>query len=206
MNKLKKRDIILILVIAAIALCLLFLGLSSRKHASAVTPAPEVNGQETAEQTVPAEESYAAEADAASQTPQNIEEEYYALADEYLAANPAESYVLVQTVGGVFSPIPLVEDTSFKVNFSDDEYNIVHIGKNSVYMESSTCDNQNCVGEGEVTLENRDTRVLYNMIVCLPHDLLLELIDADEAREYLAQMYQAEAEYSASIGVSEDAS
>ena len=213
-NKLKKKDVILILVIAATALCLLFVGLSARKQAPSVEPVQtaaeetiEKLSEETAaveetaapEETVAsAEEAFAAAAKA-SAAPESAGEEYLAKADEYLEKYPAESYLIIQTATGVLSPIPLAEEASFKVNISEDEYNIVHIGKNSVYMESSTCDNQNCVGEGEITLENRDTRVLYNMIVCLPHDLLLELVDADEARDYLAQIYQAEAEYMAML-------
>ena len=50
-------------------------------------------------------------------------------------------------------------------------------------MESSNCENQNCIYQGEVTLENRDERMLLNMIICLPHELRLELLSADEARE-----------------------
>lgn len=219
-NKLKKKDIILILVIAAAALCLLFVGLSARKQAPSVKPvqtAAEETIEKLSEEAVASEETVAPEETAASEetvssaeeafataaktsaASESAGEEYLAKADEYLEKYPAESYLIIQTATGVLSPIPLAEEASFKVNISEDEYNIVHIGKNSVYMESSTCDNQNCVGEGEITLENRDTRVLYNMIVCLPHDLLLELVDADEARDYLAQIYQAEAEYMAML-------
>lgn len=212
MNKLNKKDLILIAAIILIAVILLIAGPSTSKRPAApvstavpVATEADAGAEAGADASMTAEEAYAAEAAAASGDTYTVAEEYYALVDEYLAANPAESYVLVQTSGGVFSPIPLAEDRSFKVNFGDDEYNIVHIGKNSVYMEESTCDNQNCVGEGEITLENRDSRVLYNMIVCLPHNLLLELIDASEARDYLAQMYQAEAEYIASLGVNNDA-
>ena len=213
-NKLKKKDVILILVIAATALCLLFVGLSARKQAPSVKPvqtAAEETIEKLSEETAAVEETAAPEETVASAeeafataaktsaASESAGEEYLAKADEYLEKYPAESYLIIQTATGVLSPIPLAEEASFKVNISEDEYNIVHIGKNSVYMESSTCDNQNCVGEGEITLENRDTRVLYNMIVCLPHDLLLELVDADEARDYLAQIYQAEAEYMAML-------
>lgn len=198
-KKLNKRDLILILVIIAVAACLLILGLQSRKPA--ITKEPDASETPAVTETGSALEEVRP---APAEDQQEALDIYLKMADEYLASNPAESYLLVETTSGMFSPIPLVEDASFKVNYSDGEYNIVHIGKNSVYMESSTCDNQNCVGEGEVTLENRDTRVLYNMIVCLPHDLLLELIEPAEAREYLAQMYQAEAEYLAMQEVSQN--
>lgn len=200
MKKIKKRDLILILVIAVLAVCLMIYGLSTRKAtvspsgaiAAAETPALE-NNTEAAElqtETSPdVNETELTEGESAEKSEAAIK------AGEYLATYPAESYLVVTTSNGSYNAIPLIEEGSFKISFSDDEYNIIHVGKNSAYMESSSCDNQNCVGEGEVTLENRDTRVLYNMILCLPHDLSLELIDADEALEYMTELYEMQAAY-----------
>ena len=64
---------------------------------------------------------------------------------------------------------------------------MVHISSEGVYMEKSTCENQDCVNQGLVTLENRDARVLYNMIVCLPNQVMLELYTYDEIMEMLGQ-------------------
>ena len=61
-------------------------------------------------------------------------------------------------------------------------------------MESSNCDNQDCVGQGEVTLENRDSRILFNMVICLPHRLTLELLTREEAEARLLEAYAAVAE------------
>ena len=61
-------------------------------------------------------------------------------------------------------------------------------------MESSNCDNQDCVGQGEVTLENRDSRILFNMVICLPHRLTLELLTREEAEARLLEAYAAAAE------------
>ncbi len=47
-------------------------------------------------------------------------------------------------------------------------------------MEESNCPNQDCLRQGEVTLESRKERVLANMIVCLPHQLVLELLSREE--------------------------
>ena len=55
-------------------------------------------------------------------------------------------------------------------------------------MESSNCDNQNCVQEGTVTLENMNQRVLFNMVLCLPHQLSLEMLTASEAETTLLEM------------------
>ena len=59
-------------------------------------------------------------------------------------------------------------------------------------MESSNCENQTCVGQGEVTLENRDLRPLFNMVICLPHNLSLELLTRAEAESRLMEMYGKE--------------
>jgi hypothetical protein len=56
-------------------------------------------------------------------------------------------------------------------------------------MESSNCDNQNCVQQGEVTLDNREERLLFNMVICLPHELQLELLTRAEAEARLLEMY-----------------
>ena len=49
-----------------------------------------------------------------------------------------------------------------------------------VSMMFSTCDNQLCVHQGQVSLDNRDLRALYNQIACLPNEVLLEVLDEHE--------------------------
>ena len=60
-------------------------------------------------------------------------------------------------------------------------------------MEASNCENQNCVQQGEVTLENRDSRALLNMVICLPHNLTLELLTPAETQSRLLELYEQEA-------------
>ena len=95
---------------------------------------------------------------------------------------PAQSYVRVSIGGQVAALLPLIEDTTYPVKQADGKENIISIGHNSVSMHSSTCENQDCVQQGEITLENKDTRVLFNMVVCLPNQVSLELLTADEAQ------------------------
>ena len=47
-------------------------------------------------------------------------------------------------------------------------------------MKSSTCDNQDCVKQGVVTLENMEERLLGNMIICLPNQVTLSLYTTEE--------------------------
>lgn len=105
---------------------------------------------------------------------------------------PAESYLRVTTSTRVFEPIPLLEDGSLRLTQGEGVENIIHVGHNSVYMESSTCDNQDCVQQGEITLDNRDSRILYNMIICLPNQVSLELLTAEEAQTAWEEIYGAQ--------------
>ena len=58
--------------------------------------------------------------------------------------------------------------------------NVIHVTEDSIQMASSTCDNQLCVTEGVVTLENKASRVQGNYIICLPNGVTLELLNDEE--------------------------
>ena len=47
-------------------------------------------------------------------------------------------------------------------------------------MKSATCNNQLCIGQGEVSLENFRTRFYRNEIICLPNRVTVELVLTDE--------------------------
>ncbi|MDO4865231.1 MAG: NusG domain II-containing protein [Clostridia bacterium] len=64
--------------------------------------------------------------------------------------------------------------------------NLIHLTPDSVYMEDSTCENHDCIGQGIVSFENKEERILGNMIVCLPNQVLLELYTAEEVAELVA--------------------
>ena len=89
---------------------------------------------------------------------------------------------LLITVGNVtYSPIPLKQEGNYTIRQDGGEkVNVVHVTTDSVTMASSTCDNQLCVTEGVVTLENKASRVLGNYIICLPNGVTLELLNAEE--------------------------
>lgn len=163
----RKKDLIVIAALILAALLLLLYGYMSRGKAEPV-PAPV----ETAETSAGAYSDFARESVRA-----------------YFEEYPAESYLLVTTENSVYSPIPLNADNAFRIARQDGGENMICIGKNSFYMESSNCDNQNCVQQGEVTLDNREERLLFNMVICLPHELQLELLTRAEAEARLLEMY-----------------
>ena len=169
----RKKDLILVLALLVLALLFLLISRPARKPAAVPPdPPPAETGAVTEERPA---ESYA---DFVSETVRAYFEEY-----------PAASYLFVNTGSSAYSPIPLNGDNSFRITQQDGSENVIHIGENSFYMESSNCKNQNCVGQGEVTLENRESRPLFNMVICLPHNLSLELLTREEAEARLLEMY-----------------
>ena len=91
-------------------------------------------------------------------------------------------YLLVTAGSTTFEPILLVAEDVLTLTQDEDTVNTIHVTPDSIWMESSTCENQDCVDQGVVNAANRHTRILDNMIICLPNRVQLELCDADELR------------------------
>ena len=106
--------------------------------------------------------------------------------------DPSIAYVLVrmQNAAGLL-PLPVEGEYTRTIRqISEDgseTINVLHLTPNGFRMEESNCEGQDCVKMGEVTLENREERVLWNMIICLPHQLSLELITREEALAIVGQ-------------------
>ena len=100
----------------------------------------------------------------------------------------APGYVYISASGeGRWFALPESEPGTITVK-DGEKVNVIRLTSNGVMMESSTCDNQDCVDQGEVTLENPSDRVLYNMILCLPHSVSIELYSQQE----MIMMYDAQ--------------
>ena len=81
---------------------------------------------------------------------------------------PARAYLKVQIDSFVFEPLALTENRDLDLTQPDGKKNVVRITPDSIIMHSANCDNQ-------------DKRVLQNMIVCLPNQVVLQLLDPQEA-------------------------
>lgn len=106
--------------------------------------------------------------------------------------DPSIGYVLVQLqYSAGLLPLPMEGEytKTIRQEMTDgSEYmNMIHVTPTGFWMEESNCEGQDCVGEGEVTLENRQERILGNMVICLPHQLMLSLITRGEAEALLSQ-------------------
>ncbi len=108
---------------------------------------------------------------------------------EAQAPVPSETkaFLVVSVAGEMYEPIPLDGKARYTVTRGD-KVNVIEVTGDSVTMHSSTCDNQDCVLQGAVTLENREDRVLKNMILCLPNEVVLELYTREEIAALLLGM------------------
>ena len=104
--------------------------------------------------------------------------------------DPSTGYVLVQ-LENTAGLLPLPQEGEYTKTIrqampdGSEMVNRVHVAPEGFYMEESNCEGQDCIGEGEVTLANRQERILGNMVICLPHRLMLYLITRAEAEAML---------------------
>ena len=164
----KKNLIVIAALIVLIALVAVVAGLlkpkidpTLGKLEAAATAVPAVTEVPTAENT----------AEAAAET----------------TREPAKAFLVVQVAGQMYEPIPLYEEGRYTVTRGD-YVNTIEVTPDSVRMYESSCDNQDCVEQGIVSLDNKDQRVLQNMIICLPNEVVLELYTPEELTALLLEM------------------
>ncbi len=94
----------------------------------------------------------------------------------------SEAYLSVQIGNIVYDPIPLFGQNEFEIVQPDGKRNVVSYTPQSIRMKEASCDNQDCVHQGEVTLDNMNKRILNNMVICLPNQVVLMLLTPEEAQ------------------------
>ena len=144
--------------------------------APAVTAAPEATPEPTAVQT--AEPT----AEPAAEPKQEPAQEAAMVGPMPQAKTERVRGYVVLTVGGrqYGEPIPMDRDKIITLKQDDGRINKVHITPETVYMESSTCENQDCVGQGEVHVDTYKNRILGTYIICLPNGVSIEMIPAED--------------------------
>ena len=110
--------------------------------------------------------------------------------DGEASPSPAKGYVLVTTATQAgWLPLPEEGEASFPVKQvlpdGTEAENVIHLTPDGVYMEDSTCEGHDCIDQGVVTLENRNDRILSNMIICLPNQVTLQLYTPEEVLEMM---------------------
>ena len=133
---------------------------------AAPTAAPEATVEPTAEPTAVPEEKQEA-AMVGPMMPKKVEK--------------VRGHVVLTVAGRQYGdPIPMDRDKIITIRQEDGKINKVHITPEKVYMESSTCDNQDCVGQGEIHVDTYQTRILSTFVICLPNSVQIEMVPAEE--------------------------
>ena len=148
------------------------------------TVAPDEGPREEPQPTDSAAET-APEATAAPEQTAEAEQTREPGESEETSKTP-RGWLLISVDNKTYAPYPLTKTGDYTVNQKKkNAKNVIHVTEDSIEMAFSTCDNQLCVSEGVVTLENKADRILGNYIVCLPNGVTLELLNQ---AEYLALM------------------
>ena len=83
--------------------------------------------------------------------------------------------VILTLDGKETAVLPFGEAHTVRILQPDGAENTLKITGESVYMESANCEGQDCVHMEKVTRDNLETRVMFGMIICLPHRLSVEV-------------------------------
>ena len=138
---------------------------------------------ESAETETPAEETAHADTEEPKEQPFLVQ-----ITDN----DPSVAYVLVRMPNPIgLLPLPLEDEYSRTIRQmmpdGTEAVNVLHLKPDGFWMEDANCEGHDCVNQGEVTLANREERILWNMVICLPHQLSAELITREEAEQMLGQ-------------------
>ena len=91
-----------------------------------------------------------------------------------------ENMVIITVNGQEYARIPLSSPQTVTIDQGDGKVNVVEVSDHGAVMLSSTCDNQQCVHMGEVTLDNWEVRANQAFIICLPNRVTVELAVKEE--------------------------
>ena len=153
-----------------------------------ITVPPMVTDAPTKTPTeAPTEEPTATEASTEAETAEATDAPTETVKAASVVQEP-KAYLLVIIGDAVYQPVPLTGDGDYTVTQKAiGAENKIHVTAESIQMSSANCDNQDCVEQGEVSLSNREERLLGNMFICLPNNVTLELLTPAEAEELIAQ-------------------
>lgn len=165
----KKKDLIVIGVVLLLAVGMLYFAsqrnlFGSKEQGGALLVEPS----QTAVQAIDA--SPGVPSPTAAQTMPPLEE--------------PEAFLVVTARGVQYDPIPLLYETEYTLNQKDTgASNTIHVTRDSIHMSAANCDNQDCVMQGTVTLDAYGLFFSSNMIVCLPNEVVLELLPKEAVME-----------------------
>lgn len=153
--------------------------------------AETASAAEAEESDVTADASAEKPADKATETAPDEQVKDQPFLIQITDSDPSIAYVLVRMPNPVgLLPLPLEGEYTKTIRRTMDdgsEYiNVLHLTSEGFWMEDSNCEGHDCINEGIVTLSNREQRILWNMVICLPHQLSAELITREEALQLIS--------------------
>jgi len=89
-------------------------------------------------------------------------------------------WLSIRADGFTYAPVPLTATGEYTFTQPDGSYNTLQVSPTSIQMVSADCSTQDCVSQGEASLDVMEFRALGGQIICLPHKLILELIPAGQ--------------------------
>ncbi len=98
-------------------------------------------------------------------------------------AGVAGTCVIVYVNDAEYARLPLGTPTVVTIDQGGGKVNVVEVFAGGVRMQSSTCRNQLCVLQGDVTEESAAHAALANWIVCLPNGVSVALVPEDGSGE-----------------------
>lgn len=101
------------------------------------------------------------------------------LAVRLLTPGPTQ-YARIYVQDRLYQEVPLDTDQVVEIDQGNGIVNHVEVKDGAIHMKDSTCDDKLCVEQGEITPENYEDRALRNWVVCLPNQVTIELVLADE--------------------------
>ncbi|MDY3006218.1 NusG domain II-containing protein [Anaerococcus porci] len=90
-------------------------------------------------------------------------------------SNVNGDYLLVELNGKEYGKYPLDKDKTFKIEIGNGKYNVVEIKDGKVNMKEANCRDLICTHMPAIS-KGGET------IVCLPHRLILEIIEEDDEK------------------------
>ena len=176
--------VVLMIVAVALASMLVKREINPTLGTLEADPTATVEATQAPEVTVTPEATKAPETTEAAEATQAPEGE----AEAEATLEPAKAYLVVTVGDAMYEPIPLYQSGRYTIRQGEDLVNVIEVTRDSMKMYESSCDNQDCVEQGLVSLENRADRVLQNMVICLPNQVVLELYTPEEVAQLLLSM------------------
>lgn len=73
----------------------------------------------------------------------------------------------------------LQDERDITISQPDGKTNILHLMENGFYMKESTCITQQCIEQGQVTVDNYYKRALGARVICAHNEVQVELVLTD---------------------------